>query len=426
MVDIKLIREQPDVVRTALKNKQETGALEKFDHLLALDKDRRDAIKNVEEKKAALNKISERIGMAKRKGEAADASDMTESANLSGEIKELDKELRDVDTQLNELLLWIPNIPHESVPVGTSAKDNHVQKTWGELPANDFKRLDHLELSKKLGLFDFERGAKISGSGFPVYTGKGAVLERALINFMLDVQTKEHGYKEIFPPFVVNEQSLRGTAQIPKSLEDMYRCADDDLYLIPTAEVPLTNLHRDETLKPEELPIKYAGYSACFRREAGSYGKDTKGFLRVHEFNKVELVKFVVPETSFDELEALTRNAETILEKLNIPYRRLLLCTGDMSFASAKTYDLEAWAPAEQKWLEVSSCSNFMDFQARRASIRFKRDPKAKPEFVHTLNGSGLATSRLIVALLENHQTPDGTVVIPKALQPYTGFAVIS
>jgi seryl-tRNA synthetase len=426
MLDIKLIREQPDVVRTAVKNKQETGALEKFDRIIALDKTRREAIKNVEDKKAALNKISERIGQAKRKGEEADASDMTESSSLSGEIKELDKELRDVDTQLSELLLWIPNIPHESVPIGASAKDNKVAKTWGELPANDFKRLDHMELSKKLGLFDFERGAKISGSGFPVYTGKGAKLERALINFMLDVQTNEHGYKEIFPPFVVNELSLRGTAQIPKSFEDMYRCADDDLFLIPTAEVPLTNLHRDETLKGEDLPIKYSGYSACFRREAGSYGKDTKGFLRVHEFNKVELVKFAAPETSFDELESLTRNAETILEKLNIPYRRLLLCTGDMSFASAKTYDLEAWAPAEQKWLEVSSCSNLMDFQARRANIRFKRDAKSKPEFVHTLNGSGLATSRLIVALLENHQTPDGTIVIPKALQPYTGFAVIS
>ncbi|HZV12478.1 MAG TPA: serine--tRNA ligase [Candidatus Kapabacteria bacterium] len=426
MVDIKIIREQPDVVRTAVKNKQETGALEKFDRIIALDKTRREAIKNVEEKKASLNKISERIGQTKRKGESANEKDMVDSANLSGEIKELDKELRDVDAQLSELLLWIPNIPHESVPVGTSAKDNKVEKTWGELPQNDFKRLDHMELSKKLGLFDFERGAKISGSGFPVYTGKGAKLERALINFMLDVQTNEHGYKEIFPPFVVNELSLRGTAQIPKSFEDMYRCADDDLFLIPTAEVPLTNLHRDETLKGEELPIRYSGYSACFRREAGSYGKDTKGFLRVHEFNKVELVKFTAPETSFDELESLTRNAETILEKLNIPYRRLLLCTGDMSFASAKTYDLEAWAPAEQKWLEVSSCSNLMDFQARRANIRFKRDAKSKPEFVHTLNGSGLATSRLIVALLENHQTPDGTVVIPKVLQPYTGFAVIS
>src|SRR5579883_3027133 len=426
MVDIKIIREQPDVVRTAVKNKQETGALEKFDRIIALDKTRREAIKNVEEKKASLNKISERIGQTKRKGESANEKDMVDSANLSGEIKELDKELRDVDAQLSELLLWIPNIPHESVPVGMSAKDNKVEKTWGELPQNDFKRLDHMELSKKLGLFDFERGAKISGSGFPVYTGKGAKLERALINFMLDVQTNEHGYKEIFPPFVVNELSLRGTAQIPKSFEDMYRCADDDLFLIPTAEVPLTNLHRDETLKGEELPIRYSGYSACFRREAGSYGKDTKGFLRVHEFNKVELVKFTAPETSFDELESLTRNAETILEKLNIPYRRLLLCTGDMSFASAKTYDLEAWAPAEQKWLEVSSCSNLMDFQARRANIRFKRDAKSKPEFVHTLNGSGLATSRLIVALLENHQTPDGTVVIPKVLQPYTGFAVIS
>jgi len=426
MIDIKLIRERAEYVRTAIQNKLETGALAKLDAIIALDQQRRAIIKEVEEKKSASNKISEKIGIAKRTGAPIDENELLLSKNLSNEIKDCDGKLHAIETDLDDALLWIPNIPHESVPVGASAKENRIEKIWGEPSLDDFTRLDHLELSKRLGLFDFERGAKISGSGFPVYTGKGAALERALINFMLDVQTNEHGYKEIFPPFVVNQRSLYGTAQLPKSREDMYKCADDDLYLIPTAEVPLTNLHRDETLKAEDLPVKYAGYSACFRREAGSYGKDTKGFLRVHEFNKVELVKIAAPETSFDELESLTRNAEMILELLDIPYRRMLLCTGDTSFGSAKTYDLEAYAPAEKKWLEVSSCSNFMDFQARRANIRFKRDAKSKPEFVHTLNGSGLATSRLMVALLENHQTPDGTVVIPKPLHRYTGFTVIS
>ncbi|NOY06397.1 MAG: serine--tRNA ligase, partial [Chlorobi bacterium] len=266
------------------------------------------------------------------------------------------------------------------------------------------------------------RGAKITGSGFPVYMGKGAALERALINFMLDVHTAANGYREVFPPFLVNEASMTGTGQLPKMAEDMYKCEGEDLYLVPTAEVPLTNLYRNEMLRLEDLPVSLCGYSACFRREAGSYGKETKGFLRVHQFNKVELVKFVLPENSYDALEQITGHAEGIMQALNIPYRVLLLCSGDTSFASAKTYDIEAWAVGEQRWLEVSSCSNFEDFQARRANIRFKREPKAKPEFVHTLNGSGLATSRLMVALLENNQTADGAVIVPEPLRKYTGF----
>ncbi len=426
MLDIKLIREQPERVLESIKSRQEEYAVKRFDDIIALDKQRREIIKNVEEKKSVLNKHSETIGKKRQAGEAIDEPLREQSALLSQSIKELDTSLRDVESDLNNVLLWLPNLPHETVPFGTSANDNRVEKVWGEIPADDFPRLDHLELGKQLNLFDFERGAKIAGSGFPVYISKGAALERALINFMLDIQTKRHGYTEFYPPFVANEASLTGSGQLPKSRDDMYRCADDDLFLIPTAEVPLTNFHRDETLKMEQLPIKYAAYSACFRREAGSYGKDTKGFLRVHQFNKVELVKYVAPENTLEEHESLTRNAETILEELSIPYRRLLLCTGDTGFHSAKTFDLEAYAPAEKKWLEVSSCSMFLDFQARRANIRFKRDPKSKPEFVHTLNGSGLATSRLIVALLENHQTPDGTVLIPKPLQPYTGFTVIS
>ena len=282
--------------------------------------------------------------------------------------------------------------------------------------------MDHVELGKKLNILDFERGAKISGSGFPVYKGKGATLERSLINFMLDYHLQNHNYQEIFPPFLVNKESMRGTGQLPKMEEDMYNIEKDGLYLIPTAEVPITNIHRDEILNEKDLPIKYVGYSACFRREAGSYGKDSKGFLRVHQFNKVEMVKFVKPETSYDELELLVKDAEDILQALNIPYRILMLCSGDLSFSAAKCYDIETWSPAENKWLEASSCSNFEDFQGRRANIRFRNEQTKKPEFIHTLNGSGLATSRLMVSLLENYQTPEGKIVVPKVLHKYTNF----
>ena len=282
--------------------------------------------------------------------------------------------------------------------------------------------MDHVELGKKLNILDFERGAKVSGSGFPVYKGKGATLERSLINFMLDYHLQNHNYSEIFPPFLVNKESMRGTGQLPKMEEDMYNIEKDGLYLIPTAEVPITNIHRDEILNEKDLPIKYVGYSACFRREAGSYGKDSKGFLRVHQFNKVEMVKFVKPETSYDELELLVKDAEDILQALNIPYRILMLCSGDLSFSAAKCYDIETWSPAENKWLEASSCSNFEDFQGRRANIRFRNEQTKKPEFIHTLNGSGLATSRLMVSLLENYQTPEGKIVVPKVLHKYTNF----
>jgi seryl-tRNA synthetase len=329
---------------------------------------------------------------------------------------------------VNEILLFIPNIPHESVPVGKTIEDNVIVREWlpeGYSIKSNNKFFDHIELGKKLNILDFERGAKVSGSGFPVYLGKGATLERALINFMLDFHLNNHGYTEVFPPFLTNSNSMIGSGQLPKMADDMYRIEKDDLYPIPTAEVPITNLHRDETLSESDLPVNYVGYSACFRREGGSYGKVSKGFLRVHQFNKVEMVKFVKPESSYDELENLVKDAEAVLQALKIPYRIALLCTGDLSFSASKCYDIETWSPAEKKWLEASSCSNYEDFAARRANIRFKRESGKKPEFVHTLNGSGLATSRLMVSLLEIYQTAAGTIEVPEVLQKYTGFNTI-
>lgn len=421
MLDLKFIRENPEVVKNAIKLK---GDRDTVDEILKLDERRRELIKKGDALKARRNDVTEEIANLKKQGK--DATDLIEEMRkVSDEIKSIDAELKKVETELENLLLWLPNIPHSSVPVGKDANDNVVVRMWGEIPEFDFEIKDHLTLGKKLGIIDFERGAKLTGSGFPLYIGKGATLERALINFMLDLHIQKHGYTEVFPPFLVNEASMRGTGQIPKLKDDMYYCPEDDLYLIPTAEVPVTNIHRDEILDISELPKKYVAYSACFRREAGSWGRETKGFLRVHQFNKVELVKFTTPETSYDELESLVRDAEEVLQLLNIPYRVVLLCTGDMSFASAKTYDIEVWSPAEKKWLEASSCSNFEDFQARRMNVRFRRDRKSKPEFVHTLNGSGLATSRLMVALLENYQTPEGKVIVPKVLHKYTGFTII-
>jgi seryl-tRNA synthetase len=421
MLDLKFIRESPDLVKRAIELKKEKDCV---DEILKLDERRRELIKKGDALKARRNDVTEEIANLKKQGK--DASELIEEMRkVSDEIKKIDSELKEVESQLENLLLWVPNIPHESVPIGKDASDNVVVRTWGEIQEFDFEIKDHLTLGKKLGIIDFERGAKLTGSGFPLYIGRGATLERALINFMLDLHIQKHGYIEVFPPFLVNEASMRGTGQIPKLKEDMYYCPEDDLYLIPTAEVPVTNIHRDEILDISELPKKYVAYSACFRREAGSWGRETRGFLRVHQFNKVELVKFTTPETSYDELESLVNDAEEVLQLLNIPYRVVLLCTGDMSFASAKTYDIEVWSPAEKKWLEASSCSNFEDFQARRMNVRFKRDKKSKPEFVHTLNGSGLATSRLMVALLENYQTPEGKVIVPKVLHKYTGFTII-
>ncbi len=424
MLDIKFIRENVELVKTAIQNKNEKADIDK---IIELDNRRREIIQKVEDLKAKRNKVSQEVGRLKKAGENADEI-IAEMKQVSEEIKNLDEELRDTESEMQELLAWVPNLPHESVPVGKSADDNVEVRQW--LPDGfDFEKksfvIDHLELGKKMGILDFERGAKISGSGFPVYMGKGATLERALINFMLDYHIQHHGYTEVLPPFLVNRDSMKGTGQIPKLEEDMYHCTIDDLFPIPTAEVPVTNLHRAEILKEEDLPKNYVAFSACFRREAGSYGKESKGFLRVHQFNKVEMVKLVKPENSYDELEKLVNDAEDILKALNIPYRILLLCTGDLSFSAAKCYDIETWSPAEQKWLEASSCSNFEDFQARRASIRFKSKEMKKPQFVHTLNGSGLATSRLMVSLLENNQTEDGKIIVPEVLRKYTGFDVI-
>jgi len=427
MLDIKRIRENPDLIRQGIANKNEKDRIQE---ILDLDARRRAIIQDVESLKNTRNVVSQEIANLKKNKENADDK-IAEMKVVSDKIQEMDKDLGAIEEQMNDIVLFVPNMVHESVPIGKSAADNKEMRRWipdGTIGVNaktDEKLLDHIELGKKLGILDFERGAKLSGSGFPLYMGKGATLERAIINFMLDLHLEKHGYTEVFPPFAVNSASMRGTGQIPKMVEDMYRCADDDLFLIPTAEVPITNIYRDETLTAAELPKYLCGYSACFRREAGSYGKETKGFLRVHQFNKVEMVKFSQPGASYDELEKLVNDAEDILQALNIPYRVLLLCSGDTSFSSAKTYDLEVWSPAENKWLEVSSCSNFEDFQARRANIRFKPDPKSKPEFVHTLNGSGLATSRLMVSLLENNQTPEGKIIVPKPLQKYTGFSVI-
>ena len=426
MLDIKIIREQPDLVRAAIKAKRADDIL---GEVLALDSDRRSIISRVEILKNKRNTVSEEIARIKRKGENADDV-IVEMKVTSDEITDLDISLREIEEKLNALLDSIPNIPHSDVPSGEDSSANKEVKRW--TPDNDDsflekkKGMDHLQLAEKYGLFDFKRGAKIAAAGFPLYTGRGAALERAFINFMLDVHTQKNGYTEILPPFFANAESLRGTGNLPKFRDQLYYMPDDNLFAIPTAEVPVTNIYRDEVLRAEDLPIKYCAFSACFRREAGSYGKDTRGFLRVHEFNKVELVKFSLPENSYTDHEALTKDAESILEKLEIPYRRLLLCTGDTSFSSSKTYDLEVWAPVEGTWLEASSCSNFETFQARRANIRFKRDPKSKPEFVHTLNGSGLATSRLMVAFLENHQQPDGSIKIPEVMHKYLTFTSIS
>ncbi|MGD8781064.1 MAG: serine--tRNA ligase [Ignavibacteria bacterium] len=424
MLDIKFIRENPELVKQGIANKNERDTV---DEILSLDKEKRANLQKVEELKAKRNKVSQEVGKLKKAGENADQI-IAEMKSVSDEIKDLDDKVREIEDKLNDLLMWVPNLPHESVPVGKSADDNIEARQW--LPdrftfENEETILDHIELGKKLNILDFDRGAKISGSGFPVYVGKGATLERALINYMLDLHLSEHGYTEVMPPLMVNEDSMKGTGQLPKMAEDMYTCEKDGLYPIPTAEVPITNLHRKEILNETELPMKYVGYTACFRREAGSYGKESKGFLRVHQFNKVEMVKIVKPETSYDELEKLVNDAEDILQALKIPYRILQLCTGDLSFAAAKCYDIETWSPAENKWLEASSCSNFEDFQARRASIRYRNEETKKVEFTHTLNGSGLATSRLMVSILENYQTPEGKVIVPEVLQKYTGFKII-
>ena len=416
MLDLKFIRENFELVKEGIKNKGEKTAVDDF---LVLDKKRRGLIAEVDELKHKRNTVSQKIGqLMKEKKEAKDL--IKEMKTVSDKIKEFDAVIQEVGDEIYEIQIRIPNIPHKSVPVGDESHNKEI-KSWGDIPGFDFTPKDHLQLVKDLDIIDFPRAAKITGAGFPLYKGLGAKLERALINFMIDLHVEKHGYTEVFPSFLANRESMFGTGQLPKLEEDMYLCNADDLFLIPTAEVPITNIHRDEILDVSELPKYYTGYSACFRREAGSYGKDTRGFLRVHQFNKVEMVKLVFPEKSYEELETLLDNAEETLRVLEIPYRVLTLATGDLSFAAAKCYDIEIWAPGEKKFLEVSSCSNFESFQARRTNIRFKRTKNSKPEYVHTLNGSGVATARLMVSLLETYQTDEGTVIVPEALRPYMG-----
>jgi len=421
MLSIDIIRNNPKEVEKGLARKGEKLLISE---IIKLDESYRSDLAQANEMRAERNVASDKIARAKKLGENSDKA-INAMRKLSQQIKVLEEKTQSSKNELDQLLLGLPNIPHESVPEGKDEKNNQLVREWGETLDRDFNIIAHLELGKALSLFDFERGAKISGSGFPLYTGKGAKLERALINFMLDFQTEQHGYKEIFPPFLVRPESAVTTGQLPKLADDMYASEKDDLWLIPTAEVPLTNIHQNEILSEDQLPINYTAYSACFRREAGSYGKDTRGFLRVHQFNKVELVKFVKPENSYKELEKLVGQAEAILQSLGLKYRVIELCTGDLSFAAAKCYDLELWAPGEEKWLEVSSCSNFEDFQARRGNIRYRRNSDKQVEFVHTLNGSGVATPRLLVALLETYQNKDGTIAIPEPLQPYFGNEVL-
>jgi len=416
MLDVKLIREEPDRVKKELARKGIPG--EQVDKLLGYDKKRRDLLVQVEELKAKRNQANDAISKAKKEGKSAEDL-ILEMRQISHKIANLDSCVGEVDCLIEESLYDIPNIPHESVPDGRGADKNKVVRTWGEIPKQTFKPKDHLELGAGLKWLSFDIGGKITGSAFPVFLNEGARLVRGLMNMMLDLHTKRHGYKEIWPPALVNRQSMTGTGQLPKFEEDMYRLKDDDYFLVPTAEVPVSNIHRDEILSESELPIKYAAYSPCFRREAGSYGKDTKGLSRVHQFDKVELVKFVKPETSLDELELLVKDAEEVLQLLEIPYRVLLLCAGELSFSGMKCYDIEAYAPGMDRWFEVSSCSVFGDFQARRMNTKFRSGASGKVQFVHTLNGSGVAFARTIICLMENHQQADGTIKFPKALQEY-------
>jgi len=417
MLPINLIRENPELVAQGSKNKNEKIELDK---ILKLDKLQRELLTDLNQKRALRNSASEKIGIAKKNGEDASTT-ITEMRDLSNKIKDIDSALSNLKNEIEPLLLWIPNLPHESVPIGKDSDRNETIREWGTKTNPQSNLKNHLEIGEYLGLFDFKKGAAIAGSGFPLYTGKGAKLERALINYMLDFHTQNYGNIEIFPPFAARTEPMLNTAQIPKLQEDMYHISKDKLYLIPTAEVPLTNIHQNEIIDEDKLPISYAAYSACFRREAGSYGKDTRGFIRLHQFNKVELVKFVKPEDSYNELEALTKQVEAVLQSLGLHYRVLSLCTGDLSFASAKSYDLEVWAPGEEQWLEVSTCSNFEAFQSRRGKIRYRKSDDKKTEYVHTLNGSGVATPRLLIALLETYQQPDGSVLLPEPLHSYFG-----
>ncbi|MBO8164824.1 MAG: serine--tRNA ligase [Brevibacillus sp.] len=418
MLDVKVLRQDLDGVRKRLAHRNEDiSALDRF---AEVDEKRRQVIQEAEVLKNKRNTVSQEVAVLKRNKQNADHL-IAEMKEVNERIKDLDEQLRQLDEQLNEILLSLPNLPHESVPIGESEEDNVVARTWGEPRRFAFEPKPHWELAQQLGILDFEAAAKVTGSRFVFYRGIGARLERALMNFMLDLHVDQYGYEELLPPYIVNRASMTGTGQLPKFEEDAFKLEGPDYFLIPTAEVPVTNLFRDEILDGAELPRYYAAYSACFRSEAGSAGRDTRGLIRQHQFNKVELVKFVKPEDSYEELEKLVAQAEKVLQLLQLPYRVMNMCTGDLGFTAAKKYDLEVWLPSYNTYREISSCSNFEDFQARRANIRFRRDSKSKPEFVHTLNGSALAIGRTVAAILENYQEADGSVVIPEVLRPYMG-----
>ena len=417
MLELSFVRDNLEQVRRKMR---ERGMVDTLDNFEELDRERRRLLGEVERRKAHRNKSSEQIAVLKKQKQ--DASALIQEMKLLGEeIKQFEQQVRQAEEKVRELLLEVPNMSHSSVPVGGGAHENKAVRRWGEPEKFDFEPKAHWDLGPSLGILDFERAAKIAGGRFAVYFGVGAKLERALANFMLDIHTGEHGCTEVLPPFLVNSASCYGTGNLPKFADDLFRLEGTDYWLIPTAEVPLTNLHRDEILEADRLPVRYSAWTACFRSEAGSYGKDVRGIIRQHQFQKVELVTLSLPERSLDELETLTGHAETVLQRLGLPYRVVVLCTGDMGFASAKTYDIEVWLPSSGEYKEISSCSNYGDFQARRANVRFRRGKGGKTELVHTLNGSGLAVGRTWLAILENYQQADGSVVIPEALRPYLG-----
>ncbi|AUM63094.1 serine--tRNA ligase [Brevibacillus sp. 7WMA2] len=418
MLDVKILRQDLEEVRRRLAHRNED--ISALDQFAEVDEKRRQLIQEGDTLKNKRNTVSEQVAVLKRNKENADHL-ISEMKQVNERIKALDEELRELDEQLTVILLSLPNLPHESTPIGTTEDDNVVHRVWGEASTFSFEPKPHWEVADALGILDFETASKVTGSRFVFYKGMGARLERALINFMMDLHADKHGYEEVLPPYMVNRASMTGTGQLPKFEEDAFKIDGVDYFLIPTSEVPVTNMHRDEILDVAQLPIKYNAFSACFRSEAGSAGRDTRGLIRQHQFNKVELVKFVKPEDSYEELEKLVNNAETVLQMLGLPYRVMSMCTGDLGFTAAKKYDLEVWLPSYSTYREISSCSNFEDFQARRANIRFRRDAKSKPEFVHTMNGSGLALGRTVAAILENYQQEDGSVVIPEALRPYMG-----
>jgi seryl-tRNA synthetase len=417
MLDIRWIRSNADEVRRLLANRNNDADI---GPLLELDEEKRVLLTETEELKARRNEGSRKVGAARAKGEDASAA-MEEMRGIGERIREVDGRIAEIEEKMSDMLLSLPNRPHESVPVGRDENDNPEVRKWGEPKVFSFEPKPHWDIGEALGILDFEKGATLAQSRFTVLKGLGARLERALLNFMLDLHTEKHGYKEVQPPFMVSSKTMRGTGQLPKFAEDLYKCENDDLWLIPTAEVPLTNLHAEEILDESRLPLYYTAYTPCFRREAGAYGRDVRGMLRQHQFDKVEMVKITTPETSYDELERLTDNAEEVLRALGIPHRTICLCTGDMGFGASKTYDVEVWLPSQHKYREISSCSNCEDFQARRMNTRYRPADGGKPRLVHTLNGSGIAIGRTLIAVLENYQREDGSVEIPEVLIPYMG-----